>query len=255
MPEAKKTMLQGRLMKRLRNLKLRSFEDYCEYVFSPQGKSHELVHMLDVVTTNKTDFFREPKHFETLSDSVLPGLQRSHGAGIRRPLSVWSAGCSTGAEPYTLAMVLAEFAEKRPGYEYRIFATDISTRVLTKACDAIYNEDEVEPVPLPLRKKYLLRSKDRSNRLVRIVSELRKRVQFRRLNFMDSDYGMPTVMDVIFCRNVLIYFDRPTQHKVLTRLCQYLRDGGFLFTGHSETLNGFKLPLRQVTTTVYQKTG
>ena len=253
MPPAKKTMLQGRLMKRMRKLKLESYETYCDYLFSEEGRQREMVHMLDTVTTNKTDFFREPKHFEFLTRNILPELVRRQGAGIRRRLAVWSAGCSTGAEPYTMAMVLSEFATRHEGFDYSILATDISTKVLTIAREAIYTETEVKPIPLALKKKYLLRSKDRSRQLVRIAPELRRKMEFGRLNFMDTDYGLTSAKDVIFCRNVLIYFDHPTQQQVLSRLCRYLRPDGYIFSGHSETLNGFDLPLHQVATTVYRK--
>ena len=241
-------------MKRMRKLKIQSYETYCDYLFSDEGRQREMVHMLDAVTTNKTDFFREPKHFEFLAGNILPELVRLKGAGIRRRLAVWSAGCSTGAEPYTLAMVLSEFAHKCRGFDYSVLATDISTKVLMKAREAIYTENEVKPVSLALKKKYLLRSKNRNQELVRIVPDLRKRVEFRRLNFMDSDYGLKRAIDVIFCRNVLIYFDHPTQQQVLSRLCRHLSPHGYFFSGHSETLNGFDLPLEQVNTTVYRKT-
>jgi chemotaxis protein methyltransferase CheR len=255
MPPAKRTMLQGRLMKRLRTLKLNSYEAYCKFLFSREGREREMVHMLDAVTTNKTDFFREPRHFDFLTNIVLPELVRLRGAGTRRRLAVWSAGCSTGAEPYTLAMVLSEFARRCHGFDFFVFATDISTKVLEKAREAIYTEAEAKPIPLALKKNYLLRSKNSARQLVRIIPELRKKVEFRRLNFMDADYGIRTAMDVVFCRNVLIYFDFPTQQEVLGRLCHQLRPDGYLFSGHSETLNGFNLPVRQVDTTVYRKHG
>jgi chemotaxis protein methyltransferase CheR len=253
MSAGKKTMLQGRLAKRLRQLQMASFEAYCQYLFSPQGKARELVHMLDAVTTNKTDFFREPRHFDILTQTVLPELAGLHGAGSQRRLGVWSAGCSTGAEPYTLAMVLNEFGQAWDAFDYLILATDISTQVLAKAREAIYTETEADPIPLALKKKYLLRSKNRGQELVRLVPEIRNKVELRRLNFMDEDYGITVAMDVVFCRNVIIYFDRPTQQLVLSRLCRHLRPGGYLFMGHSETLNGFDLPLQQVTTAVYRK--
>lgn len=253
MPPAKRTMLQSRLQKRLRLLRLRDFESYYDYVFSNEGREKELHHLLDAVTTNKTDFFREPRHYEVLVDNVLPELIERTGAGMHRPLKLMSAGCSTGAEPYTLTMVLSEFAEQSNGFSFQILATDISTRVLQTAMAAIYEEREVSPVPINTKKKYLLRSKDRNHPRVRIVPELRRLVEFRRLNLMDADYGMENSMDIVFCRNVIIYFDRSTQEGVLTRLCRCLKSGGYLFMGHSETLNGFQLPLRQVAATVYRK--
>lgn len=211
--------------------------------------------MIDAVTTNKTDFFRESRHFEYLTRTVLPELIRDYSAGMRRPLMVWSAGCSTGAEPYTLAMVLGNFAESHRGFDFKICGTDISSRVLQTAREATYNEADGAPIPMPIKKKFLLRSKDRSRGLIRIVPELRQRVEFKHLNFMDTQYDMQESIDIVFCRNVLIYFNRQTQAAVLKRLCRHLRSGGYLFTGHSETLNGFELPLKQAVPTVYRKTG
>lgn len=253
MPASKRTMLQSRLQKRLRRLNLPSFEAYFEFVFSNEGREQELHHFLDAVTTNKTDFFREPRHYEVLLGCVLPELLQRGGIGVHRPLTIWSAGCSTGAEPYTLAMVLDEFSPQNEGFSYKITATDICTRVLAAAKTAVYAEREAAPIPPSAKKRYLLRSKDRIRPMIRIVPELRRRVAFRRLNLMDTDYAMTDTMDIIFCRNVIIYFDRPTQYGVLSRLCRCLKTNGFLFMGHSETLNGFDLPLQQVTANVYRK--
>ncbi len=253
MPLSKKTMLEARLQKRLRAIGINSFGEYCNYLFSPEGIANELVNMIDVVTTNKTDFFREPQHFSYLLEHVLPDLINTKGSGIRRPFMIWSAACSSGEEPYTLAMVLDEFSHKAQGFHYTVLATDISTRMLDKAKEAIYDEDRVQPVPVELKRKYLMRSKDRALRQVRIVPELRAQVRFRRLNFMAGDFGMREKMDVIFCRNVLIYFDRPTQEKVINRLCEHLRPGGYLFTGHSETISGMDVPLETVANTVSRR--
>jgi chemotaxis protein methyltransferase CheR len=255
MPPSKRTMLESRLQKRLRRLNMSSFEEYHAYVFSSQGQAQELHHLLDAVTTNKTDFFREPRHFEVMLQTVLPDLLERTGAGLRRPLKLWSAGCSTGAEAYTLTMVLSEFGTRVQGFTFQILATDICTRVLQAGRDAIYEEREAAPIPLALKKQYLLRSKERRRPRIRIVPALRSRVAFQRLNLMDADYGHTEAMDIIFCRNVIIYFDRTTQQAVLGRLCRCLKPGGYLFMGHSETLNGFNLPLQQIATTVYRKKG
>jgi chemotaxis protein methyltransferase CheR len=253
MPDSKKVMLEARLRRRLRVLEMDSFSKYCDYVFSPEGTERELFHMIDMVTTNKTDFFREPKHFEYLTGTVLPEIIRTRRAGIERKLMVWSAGCSTGEEPYTLTMVLSDFAEAWRGFHFLVLATDISTRVLEKAKSAIYEEERVEPVPWEMKKKYLLRSKDKGRGLVRIVPTLREKVKFRRLNFMEGDFGVREPLDVIFCRNVIIYFDRPTQERLLNRFCEHLVKGGYVFVGHSETLHGLDVPLVQVFPTVYRK--
>ncbi len=253
MPDVKKTMLQSRLQKRLRLLGMSSYEDYCDYVLDGPGREKELCHMIDAVTTNKTDFFREPKHFQYLVETALPEMIRSRlSPSLFR---FWSAGCSTGAEPYTLAMVLDAFAAHMPRFRFSILATDISSRVLEEAVAGIYDAEMVRPVPMDLRKKYLLRSKDRSRPVVRIVPELRKKVRFARLNFMADVFGLEHDVQTIFCRNVLIYFDRPTQEKVINRLCRHLVPGGYLFVGHSETLQGLQVPLVQAHPTVYRKTG
>ncbi len=253
MPYSKKTMLEARLQKRLRSMGLSSFNEYCSYLFSPEGIANELVHMIDVVTTNKTEFFREPQHFEYLIEYVLPELIDKKGAGIRRPLMVWSAACSSGEEPYTLAMVLDQFSRRARGFSYQVLATDISTRVIETAREAVYDDEKVDQIPPEFRRHYLMRSKDRSKGLVRIVPELRAHVRFRRLNFMASDFGMREKMDVVFCRNVLIYFDRPTQEIVINHICSHLHPGGYLFTGHSETINGMNVPLQQVANTVSRR--
>ncbi|AGW15149.1 CheR family methyltransferase [Megalodesulfovibrio gigas] len=250
MPPGKKTMLEARLLKRLRILKLPDYKSYCDYLFSPAGMTAELHQLIDVVTTNTTDFFREPKHFELLQQNLLPHL--ANGPCRGRTLRVWSAGCSIGMEPYTLAMVLAEFRERTPGFRFSILATDISTQALEKARAAVYDEERVAPVPKHLKFKYLLRSKDRSRGLVRVVPELRQLVTFQRLNFME-EFSFPDPMDIIFCRNVIIYFDRPTQEVLFQKFCRCLRGGGFLFIGHSESITGMDLPLNQVAPTVYSR--
>lgn len=251
LPLTKRIMLESRLRKRLRDLNLSSFETYAEYVLDG-GNSDEMINMVDVVTTNKTDFFREPHHFDSLLKKALPEL-RLKQAGIQRPLHVWSAACSTGEEPYTLAMVISEFAEQYPGYQFKILATDLSTQVLQHGQRAVYTEQTIEPIAQILRKKYLLRSKDRSAQRVRIVPQLRNSVTFKRLNFLEDPYPDRCPMDIIFCRNVFIYFDRETQYSILKKMHAIMRPGAFLFIGHSETLNGLNLPFRQIESTIYQK--
>ena len=251
MSETKKLMLESRLNRRLKTLGMDSFSDYVDHVFEGGGE-YEIIHMIDLVTTNKTDFFREPEHFDILCDRVLPELVEANGEAHR--LSIWSAGCSTGEEPYTLAMVLSEFGEKNLRFAFDILATDVSTRVLETARTAIYQEEKVIPVPESLKKKYLLRSTHREKKEVRLTPALRKRVKFFRLNLMDDHYSEIGKVDIIFCRNVIIYFDRPTQEKLMQRLCTHLKPGGYLFIGHSETLFNINAPLRQLVPTVYNKT-
>lgn len=247
----KKTMLELRVKRRLKALDCGSYSAYCERLLKLDRADEEMVHFIDVVTTNKTDFFREPAHFEYLRDRCL-GEWYARTA-MRRPMMVWSAACSSGEEPYTLAMVLSEYAESAPGFSFNILATDVSTIVLEKAVVGIYPSTVAEPVPVTLKRKYLMRSRDRQSSRVRVVPELRRRIEFRRLNFMDNDYGLTQRADVIFCRNVLIYFDRPTQERILARLTSYLDPEGYLFVGHSETLHDMNLPLTPAAPAVYRK--
>jgi chemotaxis protein methyltransferase CheR len=254
LPIGKKIMLEARLRKRLRALNVGSLSEYCAFVLGPGRRGDEIVHLIDVVTTNKTDFFREPHHFEHLLGHAVPALMHERGAGMGgNYLMTWSAGCSSGEEPYTMAMVLDQFARHHPGFSYFILGTDVSTKILDCAKRAIYTEDQAKPVPADFRHRYLLRSKDRSRGLVRIVPGLRGRVGFRRLNFLDGDFHMREPIDIIFCRNVFIYFQRETQRTILNRFLHHLAPGGFLYLGHSESINGFDLPLRQVAPTVYRK--
>ncbi len=222
-------------------------------MFAPGGKGQELVHLIDAVTTNKTDFFREPDHFEFLTTKALPDLDARTGAD-RRSL-VWSAGCSTGEEPYTLAMVLSEYAKGHAGFRFSVLATDISTAVLAKARLGVFKAEAVKPVHENLRRKYLMRSRDPGSDQVRIVPELRAKVEFRRMNFMDAGHALPEPPEIVFCRNVIIYFDRPTQLRVLESLTRQLAPGGYFFSGHSESLQNMGLPLVAVGPAIYRKAG
>lgn len=249
LPPSKKTMLEARLQKRLRVLGMRDYKEYCDFLFSPAGMDKELFFLVNAVTTNTTDFFREPRHFEVLFGKILPEY---YNRSRNEPFSIWSAGCSSGEEPYTMAMVLSEFAAQNPGFRYSILATDISVEVLEKAMRAVYTEEKVAPVPNHMKKKYLLRSKDHTRRLVRVVKDLRESITFDRLNFME-EFDLKISLNVIFCRNVVIYFDRPTQERLFNKFCRHLKLGGHLFIGHSESLAGMTLPLEQVAPTVYRR--
>lgn len=247
---AKKVMLESRLAKRLRVLNMYSFKDYIDFLHSKDGIEQELIHMIDVVTTNKTDFFREPHHFDYMRSTVLPHFHEKHEGS--RSFKVWSSACSSGEEPYTLAMVLQEFANQHNSFNYSILASDISTHVLERASRAIYNESTVATLPLSIKQRYLLRSRDKEKTTVRIVPALREKVNFIRLNLMDNAWKIDE-QDIIFCRNVLIYFDRKTQLEVVTKLIQKIKPGGLLFIGHSESLHGFDLPIKQVKPTIFIK--
>jgi len=182
-----------------------------------------------------------------MTSDALPML---HAMGRRR-LKAWSAACSNGAEPYTIAMVMDEFCSDKRDCDYSILGTDLSTEVLDQAVAGIYSTPMIEPVSLERRRKYLLRS-PRGDK-VRIVPGLRAKHRFARLNLMDDSYPIDRDMDLIFCRNILIYFDKPGQEAVLKRLCSHLRPGGFLFMGHSESITGFDLPVDQIASTVFRR--
>ena len=252
---AKRVMVETRLRKRARALGMPSLAEYCRYVRSSEGRNLEWAHLTDVITTHKTDFFREPAHFEWLIRDAAPFLASRYGAGFRRPLLVWSAACSTGEEPYTAAMVLKAYADSlRPSsFHFRVYATDISEAVIRTAQAGIYPASTASPVPEKFRRAYLLRSKDPAKDVVRIAPEIRSLVDFRTLNLLDRDYGFAGPMDVIFCRNVLIYFDRPTQQRTLESITRWLRPQGYLFMGHSESLNGLDLPVTSHAPAVYRR--
>jgi chemotaxis protein methyltransferase CheR len=249
----KKTMLEVRLKRRLRGLSFSSCTEYCGYVFAPDAGRDEVVHLIDAVTTNKTDFFREPGHFDYLVSNALPELAASKGSA--RKSLIWSAGCSTGEEPYTLAMVLSEYAQTCAGFRFGILATDICTEVLEKAALGVFKSEVTRPVPLALRRKYFMRSRDATSDLLRVVPELRGLIEFRRINFMHGDFALAEPPEIIFCRNVIIYFDRPTQVRILEKLTRQLAPGGYFFAGHSESLQGMNLPLAPVAPSVYRKRG
>lgn len=251
MPEEKRIILQCRLQKRLRDLQLNSFKDYVDYVFSEDGQLKEVRPMMDLVSTNKTDFYRESDHFELLADSVLSDILDD--PAFRLPMKIWSAGCSSGEEAYTIAFTLEEYRENIKYFDYKIYGSDISERIISRATEAIYPEDKIHAVSDTIKKKYMLKSKDRINPTVRIRPDIRNKMLFRRENLMQEKFSVPDNLDVIFCRNVLIYFNRPTQEIVLKKLIARLRDGGFLFLGHSESITNMNLPLAKVATTVFKK--
>jgi len=253
MLQNKQVMLQARLMKRLRALDIGSYEKYYDYLFSDEGHDSELPYFIHQVTTNKTDFFREPAHFHYMVEHALPTLTGENSYSWRNPLRIWSSACSTGEEPYTLAMIMEDYAEQHQHVNFSIFATDISPTVLQIAARGVYDSSKIDPVPNHFRRKYILRSRDEEKDMVRIVPELRTKVRFQWVNLNGQSFNIDKKMDIIFCRNVIIYFNRPTQELVIGNLCKQLRTGGYLLMGHSETLSGFSLPLKQVATTIYRK--
>jgi chemotaxis protein methyltransferase CheR len=249
MPGTKLTMLEGRLRRRLRATGIDTLNSYCDYLFKGGGIEKEAIHLMDAVTTNKTDFYREPKHFEHMQNSALPELM----ADGHRHLRIWSSASSIGAEAYTIAMVAQDFMAEERNCDYSILGTDLSTEVLKVAQRGIYPTAMLDTVPGEQRKRYVMASRDSRRGEARIHPRLRSKVGFARLNLMDTSYNVGDPMHIIFCRNVLIYFDKETQEKVLSRLCDNLVKGGILYVGHSETITGLKLPVRQVANTVFKR--
>ena len=254
LPPAKRIMVEGRLRKRVRALGLSRLDDYSALLFQGGGLAAERIHLINAVTTNKTDFFREPEHFELLRDRLVPELLALRKAERQPLLKIWSAASSTGVEAYTLAMVLADLASQRRDFRFSILGTDISTAVLKQGLCAVYAADLVAPVPAAMQQRYLMTSRKADLRPnVRIVPELRRLVRFLRLNLMDSSYPFDHDVDVIFLRNVLIYFEKSDQEKVIQRLVSHLRPGGYLLLGHSESMIGTAVRMRPVAPAVFQK--
>ncbi|NTW26699.1 MAG: methyltransferase domain-containing protein, partial [Lentimicrobium sp.] len=248
MPPQKKILLEGRLQKRLRELHFPSFKQYIDYLMNEGEKTGEVITLFDLITTNKTDFFREAQHFDYLRSI----LKDNHSSNSN--LKLWCAGCSSGEEAYTLSMVMSDFANENQGFDYNILATDISTRMLFTGIKAIYPEERVAVVPFNLKKKYLLKSKDTANKTVRIVPELRSKIKFERHNLMNQNFRDCGEFDIIFCRNVLIYFEHHTQMDVVSKLVDRLKKGGYLFLSHSETITYTnQISLKQVKPSVYIK--
>ena len=250
LPITKKTLLESRLQKHLRELGVTSFKKYIDSICSGT-ESEEVVNMINLVSTNKTHFFRESLHFSFLQKEVLPHARPSG----KDKFQIWSAASSTGEEVYSIAITLEEFLAKngQQHINYSILGTDISTDALQAGHNAIYNETQVDGLSLDLKKKYLLKSIDRKERKVRVIKKIRDKVLFKRFNLIQDRYPAPETFDIIFCRNVLIYFDKPTQERVIRSLARCLRIGGYLLLGHSESLMGIDLPLKPRVHTGYQK--
>lgn len=250
MPISKKNLLKSRLQSRLKANNFNSFKEYSNYVLSSKNAHDEIIHMIDVVSTNKTEFFREESHFDFIISQLLPELTSKN---TNKELKLWSCASSSGEEVYTLSMILSYFSETVRNIKFSIIGTDISTRILEKAIKAVYDEEKIKPIPHHLKKKYLMRNININQPDYRIAPEIRQKTFFQRLNLIDEKYDIPKGFDIVFCRNVLIYFDRETQEKVLSNICNHLKTDGLLFLGHSESASGYKLPLKQIKPTIYKK--
>lgn len=246
--EAKNNLVYGRLSRRLRLLQLDRFDDYLGYL--QEHAETELTEFLNAITTNLTSFFRENHHFEALRNQVLPELMQARRTARR--LRLWSAGCSTGEEPYSLAMVLYETMLDNPGWDVKLLATDLDTQVLSTARAGMYAADRVRSVPLERLRRFFRRGVGANAGKVQVVPELQRLIAFNQLNLMDT-WPMRGPLDVIFCRNVVIYFDKPTQTRLFERFADVLSADGTLFVGHSETLNKVTDRFELVGQTMYRK--
>ncbi|MEO5865261.1 MAG: protein-glutamate O-methyltransferase CheR [Nitrospiraceae bacterium] len=244
--ESKKTLLVSRLSKRLRTLELDSFQAYYDLV-AGQTESDEFTLLLDLVSTNKTDFFREPKHFDFLREQILPTLQST------RRVRIWSSASSSGEEPYTIAMTLYDSVPDPGRWDFNILASDISTRVLARAASGVYEDERVRDLPAEIVERHFLKGKGDRAGMIKVKPHLTQMVRYRRINLMDDTYPIKAPLDLIFCRNVMIYFDRPTQAKLVSKFHRYLKPGGYLFIGHSESLQRLDQPFKSVAPTIYQK--
>jgi chemotaxis protein methyltransferase CheR len=254
LPPAKRLMVEGRLRKRVRALDLPDMQTYCRLVIETRSLDSEITHLIDVITTNKTDFFREVEHFDLMRDRLVPALLAERSKERMPLLKIWSAAASTGAEAYTAAMVLHDMTTKRNAFRFAILGTDISTAVLEQARSGVYPADMMAPVPKDLRARYVMEPVRKTLRPdVRIVPELRSLSSFERLNLMDETYPYDRDVDIIFVRNVLIYFEKEDQSAVVKRLVGHLRPRGYIMLGHSESMVGNMPGLAQVAPAVFQK--
>jgi chemotaxis protein methyltransferase CheR len=243
--EGKEDLVKARLLKRLRHLNLANFDQYFKYLNSDRS-GREIKSMVDILTTNKTEFFREPEHLLFLKENVVPLFGEN-------PIRIWSAGCSSGEEPYSIAITLCESVPNIAKYDIKILATDISERMVEKAQRGEYSEEALKDISAHLKHKYFQSEGSALNRKYKVIDEVRYLVKFAKLNLMD-DWPMSGPFDVIFCRNVMIYFNKPTQEMLINRFWHLLREEGYLLVGHSESLNFLLHDFLYVKPAVYQKT-
>lgn len=243
--ESKKALLVSRLSRRLRELGLATFRAYYERVVGRTNRD-EFTYMLDLISTNKTDFFREPRHFDFLRNHILPEPRQT------RQIHIWSAGCSSGEEAYSIAITVCDGLISTAKRDCKILASDLSTRVLKKAESGIYDIGRVCNLPPEIIRRHFIKGRNNIDN-IKIKDHLRNMVVFMRINLMDERYPIKSPLDAIFCRNVMIYFDRPTQERLMSRFYRYLKPGGYLFIGHSESLQWVENKFRYVEPTIYQK--
>jgi len=254
MPPDKKIMFQSRMQRRLLELEINSFDEYAKMILNANIDSPELSVLADYISTNKTDFFRENDHFEFITDQIIPEFLNAKFSFNEPKLKIWSAGCSNGQEPYSIAITLEEYIRiKKMPINYSILATDISVRMLKNAAEAIYPVSSMDVISLDLKHRYFLKSKNQKDQKVRVIKELRDKVTPAYLNLMDGNYLLKDEFDVVFLRNTLIYFNHQVQQNVLTKVLNHIKTGGYLIIGHSESLINMNLPIQSIAPSIYVK--
>ncbi|RLA23911.1 MAG: chemotaxis protein CheR [Gammaproteobacteria bacterium] len=242
-------MFYARLSRRVRALGLTSFREYCQLL--ERGSGPEFTEFINSVTTNLTSFFREKHHFDYLKNTLIPELIRKNS--IQKRLRIWSAGCSTGEEVYSIAMTLLENLPDRKGWDIKILATDLDTNVLATAAKGVYSKERITGLDAATTRRWFLTDGDLSASQVRVHPDLQKLVTFKQLNLMAPSWPMRGPFDIIFCRNVLIYFDSPTKEKLANRYGELIAPQGHLFIGHSESLHQLQTPFKLIGKTIYHK--
>ncbi len=249
--DGKKELVRSRLAKRLHKGRFTSFSAYIKHVLEdPTGKEFSI--LIDSLSTNLTKFFREDRHFEYMRTELLPRLVKAKESRRQFRIRGWSAGCSSGEEPYSIALTLLDALGGKGRWDIKLLATDVSTRILERAQAGVYDKDRIDPIPLPLRSKYLVSRREGNKERYEVGPAMREMVIFRYLNLM-KDWPIKGPLDFIFCRNVMIYFDKPTQARLIRRFYDLLGSGGVLFTGHSESLTGIEHAFKYVQPTIYLK--
>ncbi len=250
---SKKELVKARLSKRLTKTGIGSFEQYYKFVTKYDKSGKELVHLLDSISTNKTDFFREQKHFDFLNTKFIPTLKSKKEKQRNRTIRVWSAGCSTGEEPYSLAITIINHINPNAGWNVKILATDISIKVLKRAINGIYNKEALKGIPRVILYSHFSIKIIKNKNSFKVKDHLKKIITFRRFNLMVSNYPFKNPFDFILCRNVMIYFDSDTQHRLITKFYDCLPKDGYLFIGHAETLAKRTHGFKYIQPAVYQK--
>ena len=250
MPESKVDLLVSRLNRRIRKLNLEDLNVYAEFLNDPETADKEKEFFIDAITTNTTQFYREPRHFEFLRKMALPAICKNRSDPYT--IKIWSAGCSTGMEPYSIAFICENHLRSSQLVKYWILATDISKEALVEATKAVYEERDIEPLPLEFRERFFMRHKNPSLNLVKVTPEIRSKLQFGYLNFIQGKYPIKQKFDIVFCRNVLMYCNSREKQKILDKFCKLLKPGGLFFLGHAESISSLKTPFKRISDSVYQ---